>query len=71
MLLFFVGVLPVVSESWFAGVVLVPWMALFAVIIPGPLRARVLASQFAGSGQSYCMHFVLLCPSPGGCVPVL
>ena len=71
MLLFFVGVLPIVSESWFAGVALVPWLASCVGIIPGPLRARVLASQFAGSGQSYCMHFVLLCPSPGGCVPVL
>ena len=71
MLLFFVGVsflVPGLSVVW---AVLASRMALYCVVIPGPLEVRVLASQFAGSGQLYFMHFVRLCPSPGGGVPVL
>ena len=71
MLLFFVGVSFLVSGLSIVWTVFDVWMVSYCVVIPGPLEVRVLASQFAGSGQLYFMHFVRLCPSPGGGVPVL
>ena len=70
-LLVLVGVLLLASDLIVAWVVFVSCSASYCLVVPGSLEVRVLASQFFGSGQLYCMHFVRLCPSPGVGVPTL
>ena len=59
------------AELLVSRIMFVSWLVSCADVVSVSLEVRVLASHFAGWGHLYCMHFVRLCPSPGGFVPVL